>query len=847
MHKIFTLSVALLSFYTARTQDWQWKNPLPTGNLLNCVEFTDSSTAYAIGNYGTILKTKNGGIVWEIQESGTNIDLYTMSVIDKDTIYVCGQQLNVFKTTNGGITWKHIFNKSWSSNTNFIFFVTPAVGYIAGDGTTLFKTTDYGKSWTDLNVGLEFQQITSIYFTSVDTGYASVGYGMGGKILKTTDGGFHWSAIDLPLSESLKLIRFLNDSTGYLIGQLGAILKTTDSGNSWDIQNEFPNGVTSSELLAMDFIDENLGYIVGARDILKTVDGGNTWELVAQSDFDLLSVSFVDSIHGIAVGGDWIYEASGIRITSDGGLNWNMISSNITTNYIDEIKFVNSDTGYAVGGYVSATYCGYIIKTTNAGDTWSALNTGVNTYWLTDIAILGEDTIIVVAWEGQILKSTNGGITWTEQNSNTSASLYALHFVNSNTGYAVGEDGTIVKTTDGGMTWIQQQSPTDKHLHSVFFKDANTGYIPAYDWGIDSTILITTIDGGENWTKKSIGTLQQPWKICFVNNDTAFIVGDFGGIMRTFDGGYSWDLTYHHGNTYYDIDFTNTCTGYVVGEDGEISLTENCGNNWTVINSGTEKQLRSVFFTNVNTGYVVGSNGVILKTTNSGSPLKSINQPYQWICLGDTVLLKPNFIGGTKPLSYQWQNSETSSAIPAAPKDDTVFTVTIIDNESDSITIEIPVYVIVKPAPVITQNGDTLISDILHGNQWYRNDTLLEGATSANLVVESIGSYYSIASDYYCTSDKSNIIQIDFNSVSYEYANEFRIYPNPVTDYLTIELPNNNSKSILKIMSCNGQEYINYETTKNFVQLYLVDLPYGYYIIQLIQDNEILTEKIIKK
>jgi len=44
--------------------------------------------------------------------------------------------------------------------------------------------------------------------------------------------------------------------------------------------------------------------------------------------------------------------------------------------------------------------------------------------------------------------------------------LYSVHFINSNTGWMVGEVGTILRTTDGGSTWENQVSGSKKMLRS---------------------------------------------------------------------------------------------------------------------------------------------------------------------------------------------------------------------------------------------------------------------------------------------------------------------------------------------------------------------------------------------
>ena len=48
--------------------------------------------------------------------------------------------------------------------------------------------------------------------------------------------------------------------------------------------------------------------------------------------------------------------------------------------------------------------------------------------------------------------------------------------VDSTLGYAVGTSGTILKTTDGS-TWDTLTRPTTNSLYAVYFLDANTGFI----------------------------------------------------------------------------------------------------------------------------------------------------------------------------------------------------------------------------------------------------------------------------------------------------------------------------------------------------------------------------------
>ena len=65
---------------------------------------------------------------------------------------------------------------------------------------------------------------------------------------------------------------------------------------------------------------------------------------------------------------------------------------------------------------------------------------------------------------------------WETQNSGTTLNLNSVYFINSNSGYAVGDSGIILKTIDGGSNWTLQNSGTIKELHSVYFCDLLNGF-----------------------------------------------------------------------------------------------------------------------------------------------------------------------------------------------------------------------------------------------------------------------------------------------------------------------------------------------------------------------------------
>ncbi|MBU1423158.1 MAG: hypothetical protein KKG06_08270, partial [Bacteroidetes bacterium] len=67
--------------------------------------FTDANTGTAVGHYGTILRTTNGGALWTTQTSGTTAWLLSVSFTDANTGTAVGSGGTILRTTDGGALW----------------------------------------------------------------------------------------------------------------------------------------------------------------------------------------------------------------------------------------------------------------------------------------------------------------------------------------------------------------------------------------------------------------------------------------------------------------------------------------------------------------------------------------------------------------------------------------------------------------------------------------------------------------------------------------------------------------------------------------------------------------------
>jgi len=103
--KKISLLVFILSITISAQEGWFWQNPLPQGNNLISVKFISPLIGWAVGGYGTILRTINGGADWTSQSSETTNYLIGVSFTDADNGTVVGEYDTILRTSNCGVTF----------------------------------------------------------------------------------------------------------------------------------------------------------------------------------------------------------------------------------------------------------------------------------------------------------------------------------------------------------------------------------------------------------------------------------------------------------------------------------------------------------------------------------------------------------------------------------------------------------------------------------------------------------------------------------------------------------------------------------------------------------------------
>jgi hypothetical protein len=114
---------------------------------LYSVAFTDASHGWAVGNWGTIVRTTDAGVYWLSQASGVSTSLYSVTFTDASHGWAVGEGGTILRTTDAGVHWTR--QASGTTSTLFsVAFVDRQRGWAVGDGGIILRTADSGAHWS---------------------------------------------------------------------------------------------------------------------------------------------------------------------------------------------------------------------------------------------------------------------------------------------------------------------------------------------------------------------------------------------------------------------------------------------------------------------------------------------------------------------------------------------------------------------------------------------------------------------------------------------------------------------------------------------------------------------------
>lgn len=280
------------------------------------------------------------------------------------------------------------------------------------------------------------------------------------------------------------------DPNTIIIGNEGnGVFKSTDAGANWSRNNEGIYYTTSTYCMYPEFYEIIFDFNDPAKVYAVTTpgpgygttggfyysnDGGETWSRsnTGLHNYALTSITqdsnntatfYIGLDNGLSTG-DTPTDNSGSNIykSTDAGENWTGLNIGVTNNRVNNIVIDPSDSNtiYCVGFSESneplaSDHLGFA-KSTDAGETWTQINTGLTSLKNGYISIdpTNTSTLYITTWGEQgakSYKSTDSGANWTEFGESGISNIKASPF---DSNLLIGFTTTKVYTsTDAGLTW----------------------------------------------------------------------------------------------------------------------------------------------------------------------------------------------------------------------------------------------------------------------------------------------------------------------------------------------------------------------------------------------------------
>ena len=327
--------------------------------------------------------------------------------------------------------------------------------------------------WIQQNSGTN-QNLYDIEFINEKTGWA---VGDAGVVIKTTNGGTNWINVPNPSIQYGGLmwaIQPIDSEVVYAVAGYDFIMKTTNSGVNWNVLSGRPGSITAFK--GLYFLNRDTGWFLGTNKVFRTYDGGNTLDSFYAPWFTNFDIYFKDINTGIFCGDGRVFKST------DGGMNW--YNTNVPvggTFYMFRKLGISNNNVWVVGSSSP------VFRSTDFCTTWNIVTLGqqiggIGVFFVNDnIGYIGRSL-------NNLIKTTNSGFNWYQQRTDSSslAFISSIDFVNDTTGWYSCGAGRIYNTTSGGQ-WLTNvnlfsyQTPKKFKLYQNFPNPFNNQTIIKFD------------------------------------------------------------------------------------------------------------------------------------------------------------------------------------------------------------------------------------------------------------------------------------------------------------------------------------------------------------------------------
>jgi photosystem II stability/assembly factor-like uncharacterized protein len=329
-----------------------------------------------------------------------------------------------------------------------------------------------------------------------------------------------WEQTNGPYGAFVNAITTLQNNRLVLATNLGLYI-SYDSVRTWS-----PFGLTAKKVTAL--IGDSSGTMyagvaeASGTGVYRTTNGGLSWT------YQGIPNRYVNSFAINSQGHVFVGTRGGAYRSTDRGDHWTEINSGISFPEINAIVINSRDELFA------GTVFG-LFKSTNNGSTWLQAGLAIT---VSSIALATDDIMYAGSPTpgGGLLRSTNGGITW----DTTALMRFGIASVAVAFGriYAGSEDGRIFFSSDSGRAWIRSDS-VRRSVSTIMTMQPS--YVLA---GTTGKGIVISRDGGTTFSFSNVGLKNSDATSLAVHPLGILFAGTrYSGVQFSTDNGRTWQQT----------------------------------------------------------------------------------------------------------------------------------------------------------------------------------------------------------------------------------------------------------------------------------------------------------------
>lgn len=221
----------------------------------------------------------------------------------------------------------------------------------------------------------------------------------------------------------------------------------------------------------------------------------------------------------------------------------------------------------------------------------------------------GDALLWAAGSDGKVWTSRDHARTWTVQRTPTRQLLQDIAAWDAQRAVAVGNDGVVLVTADGGHRWTKVDVPRSPIANKLVRVRTYPG---GAAWAVgEAGVALRSRDYGLHWDRVTPDE-DSGWNDVAKLGDRVILAGEFGRLRVSADDGATWrDVNGPVKSSLMAIAFRDDAHGVAVGLDGVVLRTDDGGATWERPQSATTTHLFDVTWDGGRWA-AVGNNGILL-------------------------------------------------------------------------------------------------------------------------------------------------------------------------------------------------------------------------------------------